>query len=124
MNRYRKEMTAAIAIYCVVLGISVWLLKLVDATPSLLRALITLLPMLPAAAVCWVIVRRVRRLDELQRRIELEALSVAFAGTALLTFAYGFLENAGLPRLSFVMVWPLMGALWIGSSIVCSRRYR
>jgi hypothetical protein len=80
--------------------------------------------MLPAAAVCWVIVRRVRRLDELQRRIELEALSVAFAGTALLTFAYGFLENAGLPRLSFVMVWPLMGALWIGSSIVCSRRYR
>jgi peptidoglycan/LPS O-acetylase OafA/YrhL len=124
MNRYRKEMAAALAAYCVVLVGSLWLLRAGGIASDALRTLVAIAPLVPALAVCWVIVRRVRRLDELQRRIELESLSIAFAGTALLTFGYGFLENAGYPRLSWVMVWPLMGALWLVSSMACSRRYR
>ncbi|MEX3630073.1 MAG: hypothetical protein VB138_11965 [Burkholderia sp.] len=86
-----------------------------------MRILVSLLPILPGLGIYWAIVRR---LDELQRRIELESLLIAFGGTALLTFSYGFLENVGFPSLSLFVVWPVMGVLWVLSSVCVSRRYR
>ncbi|SDV49160.1 hypothetical protein [Chitinasiproducens palmae] len=124
MNRYRREMTIAMVAYVVCLAISVTLLLSSAVDSQLARVAVALLPMVPGIGVCWVVVRRMRRIDELQRRIELESLSIAFAGTALVTFSYGFLENVGFPRLSLFVVWPLMGALWIVASVLCSRRYR
>jgi len=63
-------------------------------------------------------------MDELQRRIHLEALGFAFGATAILTFAYGFLENAGLPRLSYIWILPAMVVLWGVGAAVASWRYR
>lgn len=117
-------MTIAMVAYVVCLAISVTLLLSSAVDSQLARVAVALLPMVPGIGVCWVVVRRMRRIDELQRRIELESLSIAFAGTALVTFSYGFLENVGFPRLSLFVVWPLMGALWIVASVLCSRRYR
>ncbi|MFT3690685.1 hypothetical protein [Paenirhodobacter sp.] len=82
----------------------------IEARP--LRILIALGPMLPAAFICAVVVRSLRHLDEMQRRLQFEALALSFAGTALVTFGYGFLEGEGFPRISMFAVWPLMGALW------------
>lgn len=87
------------------------------------RTVMLLAPMAPAAGICAVIVRHIRRLDELQRRIQLEALATAFAGTALLSLGYGFLEGAGLPKLSMFAVWSVMGTLWAAASILFSRSY-
>ena len=42
----------------------------------------------------------------------------------MLTFAYGFLENAGLPKLSYVYVLPLMITLWGIGGAIATRRYR
>ncbi|WP_319518878.1 hypothetical protein [uncultured Martelella sp.] len=89
-----------------------------------LRLSIALLPMLPALFICVVVVRCIRQLDELQRRVQLEALAVAFAGTALITFSYGFLEGIGFPRLSMFMVWPLMAAIWFVGVIIGKFRFR
>ena len=88
------------------------------------RGIVALLPMIPACAAMWAILRQLRRADELQRRSQLEALALAFAGTALVTFGYGFLENVGYPRLSMFTVWPLMGAFWIVGTFISDRRYR
>jgi hypothetical protein len=63
-------------------------------------------------------------MDELQRRIQLEALALASDGTALLTFSYGFLENVGFPHLSLFWVLPLMCALWGLGAGVAGRKYR
>ena len=63
------------------------------------------------------------RLDELQRRIQFEAIAFAFAGTALLTFSYGFVENVGFPHLSWFFVWPIMAILWIIGLGIATRRY-
>lgn len=49
------------------------------------------------------------------------AITVAFFGTAVLSFGYGFVENAGAPRLSMFAVWPLMGTLWIVGRFVAPR---
>lgn len=100
-----------LAAYAVALVLSQNLLAGGVADPAF-RLLVSLAPMLPAAFICAVVVRAIRRMDEMQRRLQLEALALAFAGTALLTFGYGFLEGAGLPRLSMFVVWPVMAALW------------
>src|SRR5262245_6710221 len=42
-------------------------------------------------------VRTLKRLDEMQQRIQLEALAFAFFGTGVLGVCYGFLESAGMP---------------------------
>jgi len=88
------------------------------------RVLLSLAPMLPAIFICCVIVRSIAELDEMQRKVQFEALALAFAGTALITFGYGFLEGAGLPKLSMFAVWPLMASLWVGGVIFGNVRYR
>ena len=82
-----------------------------------------LLPVPPMVALALVVIRYLRRLDEMARRIHLEALALAFVGTALLTFAYGFLETTGFPKLSMFFVWPLMGAFWAIGCVLGLRRY-
>lgn len=83
-----------------------------------------LLPVIPMIAMAVSIIRRLNSMDELGRKIQLEALAVAFVCTALTTFSYGFLETAGLPRLSAFMVWPIMGGVWCVATIIGTRRYQ
>ena len=85
---------------------------------------VNLLPMVGAAAAAWAIMRALWRMDELQRRIQFDAIALAFLGTALVTFGWGFAEGAGLPRLRAFSVWPIMGTLWGFGMLVAQRRYR
>ena len=60
---------------------------------------------------------------ELQRRIQFDAISLSFIGTALITFGWGFAEGAGAPQLRAFAVWPIMGTLWGLGVFVAQRRY-
>ena len=122
-SRYQKELWTALAVYGVMLVGSIQLLTHTDVARPW-RDLIALSPMLPAAATAWVVLRELRRMDELQRRIQLEALGFSFAGTAILTFSYGFLEGLGYPRLSMFTVWPILAALWLVGLVLARRRYQ
>jgi hypothetical protein len=122
-KQYQKELWTALAVYGVMLIGSIQLLTHMDVARPW-RALIALSPILPAAATAWVVLRELRRMDELQRRIQLEALGFSFAGTAILTFSYGFLEGLGYPRLSMFTVWPLLAVLWIVGLVLARRRYQ
>lgn len=80
-----------------------------------------------AATAVGVIVsmRSLRQLDELQQRIQLEALAFSFAGTGVLATGYGFLVSAGLPNIEWgVLVWPTMVALWAVGLVIANRHYR
>jgi hypothetical protein len=123
MARYMKELSAALALYAALLVASIELLQHV-AVPAPWRDAIALSPMAAAALMAWVMLRQMRRMDELQVRIQLEALGFAFAGTALATFSYGFLEGLGWPRLSMFVVWPLMAGLWMVGLFLARRRYQ
>ena len=121
-RRYQIELAGFMAAYALLLVASITLLK--HGVPSpFWRTVIAVMPMLPALGICWSSVRELRRIDEFQRRVQLEALASAFLGTAFVTFSYGFLENAGYPRLSMFVVWPLMATFWIIARAVCARRY-
>ncbi|MGC3494902.1 hypothetical protein ACPTG1_29935, partial [Pseudomonas aeruginosa] len=72
-----------------------------------------LLPVPPMVALALLVIRYLRRLEEMARGIHLEALALAFVATALLTFTNGFHETTGFPKLSMFYVWALMGAVWV-----------
>lgn len=86
------------------------------------------LALVQGAATAVVIVvpwRGLRQLDEMLQRIQLEALSIAFVGTAVICSAYGFLENAGLPHVDWGgFIWPVMALLWAIGTVIACRRYR
>ncbi len=121
-HRYLIEFGLALVAYAVLLVVSLLTVNLVSS--PLARTLVSLSPMLPAAFVVVAVVRQLRRIDELQRRIQLEALGLAFAGTAVLSFGYGFLENVGYPKLTMFAVWPLMATLWVVGLVISQLRYR
>src|SRR5438093_10009135 len=88
------------------------------------RYWVAVLPVLPAGIVVWLVVRQLGRLDEVQKRTQMQALGFSIAATALVTFGYGFLESAGLPRMSATFVLPLMAAFWGLGLLALALRYR
>ena len=122
-RRYLVEFGGGIAAYAVVLLVTVALLNNMEAGSGW-RVPLALAPMVPVVFVLFAFVRYFGRMDELQRRVQLEALAFAFGGTALLTFGYGFLQLVGFPRVSWFFVWPIMGVLWMAGKARADRRYR
>ena len=76
------------------------------------KYVVAALPVVPAGIVVWLTVRALSRLDEVQKRMQMQAIGFALASTALITFGYGFLEGAGMPHLNWTWVLPLITALW------------
>lgn len=119
---YMIEFGGAMALYVVTLLISLALVE--RMAPSPLRILLAALPIVPVSFSLLAFLRFFRQMDELQKRIQLDAMAFALGAISLLTFTYGLLENAGLPRLSFVWVLPLMVALWGIGTALAARRYQ
>jgi hypothetical protein len=88
------------------------------------RYAVAVVPVVPAALVVLLFVRRLARTDELQKRIQTEAFAFALGGTALLTFTYGFLEGAGMPHLNWTFILPLIAVLWGVGTAIFTLRYR
>lgn len=119
---YYIELFAALALYIALLVGS----NLVDDALHLTgaaRVALALVPMVGAAAAGWAVMRGIWRLDELQRRIQLDAIAISFLATALITFGWGFAEEAGAPRLSAFVVWPVMAVGWLAGLLIARRRY-
>ena len=120
-RRYTREMLITLLAYAVLLAASSFV---VAARPDAAwRYVVAPLPMIPAAFMVVAAVRYFRALDELQQRMQLEALAFGFVGTALITFTYGFLEQAGMPQLSWWWVWPIMASLWVVGGWLARKRW-
>lgn len=88
------------------------------------RYYVAVLPLIPAALVVWLTVRQLARMDEVQKRIQMQAIGFSMVATALLTFAYGFLETVGLPQMNATFVLPAMALLWAGGLTFLNLRSR
>ena len=122
-KQYTVELFAALGLYGLLL-VGANLLERAIHPQGLAKLLINLTPMLGVLVAAWVILRHLWRMDELQRRIQFDAISLSFIGTALITFGWGFAEGAGAPQLRAFAVWPIMGILWGLGIAVAQRRYR
>jgi hypothetical protein len=120
---YRSQIHFGLALlaYLMVLVGSVTIVK---ANPGAAWTyLVAVLPVIPGALVVWLFVRAIARLDEVQKRMHMQAFAFSLGATALITFGYGFLEGAGLPDLSWTFVTLLMALLWgLGLGILAFRQ--
>ncbi len=72
-------------------------------------------------------VRNVRGLDELERKIQLEALALAFPLAMLLIFTLGLMELAvDLPKedWSYRHIWAMMPVLYFGGIAFARKKYQ
>ena len=69
-------------------------------------------------------VRAVRRLDEMHRRMHVEAAAISFVATAFVATLLGFVEKAAGWHLPWgLAAWPAMTVVWAIGVNVLRRRY-
>ncbi len=119
-TRYFVELMSALLLYGIVLAIAVRFAP--EVSSSGVKIVVLLSPMLPIGLAIWAIARHFVRVDEYIKQVTLENISIAAAVTAGASLTYGFLENAGFPKLSMFVVWPVMGAVW--GALACIRELR
>ena len=125
-SRYLREFLPPMVAYVLILLFSVWLSKRVEA-PGL-RALVALMPVPAIGMALRAIIRYIRDVDELQQRIELEAVSFAAAFVSMAYVTGAFLQLAkviDIPSgVAMIWVFPLICASYGLAKIVVARRYR
>jgi hypothetical protein len=92
-----------------------------------LRVLVALLPILPFVFFLWMVLATIRSLDELWRRIHLEALAIAFPLVGLLLMILGLMEMAtGLSPndWSYRHVWVFLPLFYALGVVISIRRYK
>lgn len=91
-----------------------------------LRIVIALLPVIPFVVFLSMALASIRSLDELWRRIHLEAFAIAFPLTVLMLMILGLMELAtGLSRdnWSYRHVWAYMPLFYVIGVFIAKRRY-
>ena len=120
VSHYVLELTGAMVLYGIVLSAAI---RVAPGLPADgLKLIVCVSPMLPIGLAIWAMARHFRRVDEYLKLVILENLAFAAAVTAGASLTYGFLENAGLPKISMFVVWPVMGAVW--GVVACLRAFR
>lgn len=101
-------------------------LELRDLGPGT-RIAAAVLPVAPFAWFLWTFIGHIRAADELERRIHLEALAVAFPVTMLLLMTLGLLQLAttlSMDDWSYRHVWAFLPAFYLGGLALARRRYQ
>jgi len=107
----------------VALAAAAWILANEEGGPLAIVSLI--LPALTGVLIVATIMTAIRHLDELQRRIHLEALAMAFGALSLVAFVLIGLDEMGQPyavRPGHFLL--LIDGLWLGGYLVAQLRYR
>lgn len=120
-KKYNREFLLAAAAYAAVLVASRLIATRFDVGGAMLM-LLALAPIIPAIGATHVYLRHFRMMDELQRRIQIEAFAAGALFVGLASFAIGFIEDLAPLRLSLIWVLPSMLAAW--GLIACVLRYR
>ena len=124
--RRRPSWLALSAVLLMVLFFGARLLLEVPNLPTALRVLIALVPLPAFIWLLWLFIRDVRQADELERRIQLEALAIAFPLTIVLVMTLGLLQIAvPLPPedWSYRHIWPLIYVFYLFGLTFARKRY-
>jgi hypothetical protein len=110
------------AVYCLAL----WFLKRPEM-PAVVKVAMIILPVIPFAFFLFHYIGHVRSMDELQRRVHLEGLALAFPIAILFLMTLGLIEKAGAlsPKYwSYQEVWYYLPIFYLIGTAIASRRYR
>jgi hypothetical protein len=113
-------------VWVVIYWIALYLLKNPE-TSGALKVAMVLVPVIPFAVFLFQFIGYVRSLDELHRRVHLEALALAFPIATLFLMTLGLVEKAGAlsPKYwSFQDVWYYLPIFYLVAVAITWRRYR
>lgn len=81
-------------------------------------------PLVPALWLVWVQLRSLRRADEYQRTLQLEAMAIGFGAVIMLSLIGGLLEGARMGDSRQSLQVAFMGGVfaWAGALIIKTRR--
>lgn len=92
-----------------------------------LRVVVALIPVGPAVLLLWFIISGIRSMDELERRVHLEALAVAYPLAILLLMTLGLLQLAvplSPEDWSYRHVWVFLPIFYFMGLTIAWRRYQ
>ncbi len=91
------------------------------------RLAVALVPLVPFVAFLWKFIAFMREADELERRIQLEALAIAFPLAMVLLMVLALVQLA-MPLnpddWSYRHVWYFLPIFWFGGQAIARRRYQ
>ena len=102
---YYKNFFLSMALYMVSILATVYYLRH-NEVAMWLQVILVLLPVIP------------------QRQQAMEAVLIAFLVVAFGTFAYGFLEGIGFPKLDTIFILPIMTFAWGFGRALTARKYK
>lgn len=89
------------------------------------RTLVALLSLPGDVALLAMVLVRIRRLDEFQKRVQLEAVSVAFLSTGVAVFVFGYLQKAhAVGPLNMELVWAFMLIFYAVGYLIALGHYK
>ncbi len=100
-------------------------LQMVELAPSL-QVVVSLLPLPLFLHFLWRFMLLMRHSDELQRRIQLEALAIAFPMTTAMLMTVGLLQTAGISPTggwSLTEMWVYAGLIYLIGRAIAQHRY-
>ncbi len=121
-KRYSRDLLAAFAAYALVLAGTRWAIRSFGVEGPAAAGL-ALAPMLPALAVTGVLLKHIATMDELHRRVQVEAFAASALVVSLITFGFGFVEGVAVPRISMIWVFPAILAGWGVIAPILRKRY-
>ena len=92
--------------------------------PSIWRYVVALLPMIPGLFLAFGIVRVTSKIDEMERRILLEAVAFSFIFTLILLLSFGLLGLVGVPQPRSIYIVFMMCMLLVVGKLWGNWRYR
>ncbi len=119
----KRRLVAGLVVYGILLAISRLLLRDVALADSLWRFPVALLPLPGGGYIVYLEVRRYQQQDEYWQRVHLTAFPIAFFGSALVAFTFGFLENAGIAEQSGFIYFLVMITLYALGLLIARQRY-
>jgi hypothetical protein len=117
-----------LALVSALLAIGVSFANRVEGLPGAARGALALIPVVPLVAFFFKVVAWLDSLDELQRRIHLEAMLLQFSATGILVMGYGMLARVdAVPNFPVTTVYPwlwvAMFVFWAGGIGLVRRKY-
>ena len=120
-RKYLLEFGAAMAIYVIVLLYSLSYLRSHPETEY--KLVLAFAPVIPIFLITWAVLFELDRLDEMQKRIQHNAMAVSFGAGTLFLLTEGFLHHVGVDLVDSFWVGIGMLSLWGTISMIQSIRY-
>lgn len=117
-----RRMVIAVVLFLTSLFLSRWLLE--QEFSRTIQLFAAALPAVPGAFMAYAIGSAIAQLDELQRRIQLEAIGIGFGIAALASLTYASLVQVGVPQVSWMFVPLLLVVSWGVGKLWTMWKYR